>query len=119
MEVYHVTMTQGRSDSFTIEADSKSAVINLLNSMSTAVVSSVKLLVYSKEYGINYVPTLFSVVPFYSKILILVSSKTKAKTLTFYHFKKNYDKSKLLKEIQKLYIDDEPILDIINILHFE
>lgn len=119
MEAYHVTMTQGRSDSFTIESNSKSDILNLLNSMSTAVVSSIKLIVYSKEFGINYVPTIFSIVPFFSKVQILVRSKTKARTLTFYHFKKNYDKSTLLKDIKKLYIDDEPIEDIINILEYE
>lgn len=119
MEVYHITMSQGRSDSLTLEATSKSDILNLLNSMSTAIVSSIKLIVYSKEYGINYVPTIFALVPFFSKVQILVKSKTKARTLTFYHFKKNYDKDKLLKDIQKLYIDDESITDIINILEYE
>jgi hypothetical protein len=77
------------------------------------------LIVYSKEYGINYVPTIFALVPFFSKVQILAQSKTKARTLTFYHFKKNYDRKTLLKDIQKLYIDDEPITDIINILEYE
>jgi hypothetical protein len=41
MEVYHVTMSQGRSDGLTLEASGKTDILNLLNSMSTAVVSSI------------------------------------------------------------------------------
>ena len=119
MELYYVTLSQGRSDNVYLEADNKSDILTLLGAMSTAIVSSIKQIVYSKEYGINYVPTLFQQSAFFSKVLVLASSKTKAKTLTFYHFKKSYDKAILLNDIQKLYIDDEPIQDIINILEFE
>lgn len=119
MSLFYVSITQGRTDNVYLEADNKADILTLMNAMSTAVVSSIKQIVYSKENGINYIPTLFVPSPFFRKIEVLAKSKTKARTLTFYHFKKNYDKEILLRDIQKLYIDDEVIIDIINILEYE
>ncbi len=119
MNLFYVSMKQGRTDNVYLEADNKADILNLLGAMSTAVVSSIKQVVYSKENGINYIPTLFSKSPFFSKVLVFAKSETKAKVLTFYHFKKDYDKKQLLTDIQKLYIDNEKIIDIINILEYE
>uniref|UniRef100_UPI0040478318 hypothetical protein n=1 Tax=Aliarcobacter sp. TaxID=2321116 RepID=UPI0040478318 len=115
MPHYHVTLNQGRADSLTLEMDSKNDVLSFFNNVSTAIVSSIKQIVYSKELGINFVSRTISKEPYFSKILVTAKSKTKAKVFTLYYVKQSIKDEQILKSFQKLYIDDEIITDIYNI----
>lgn len=116
---FHVTLSQGRSDSLTLEADSKNDILTFFNTVSTAIVSSIKQIVYSKEYGINFVNQAISKGLYYRKVLVVAKSKTKARVFTLYFVKKTATDELILKSFQKLYIDDEKIEDIYNIQYYE
>lgn len=111
-------MNQGRSDTFIAESNSKYDLLNFLKTCSTATVTSIKEIVYSKEYGINFVKQTVNKEDYYKKIKVHAISKTKAKVFTLYFVKKSITKEQLLKNFKKLYIDDEQITDIANIIFY-
>lgn len=117
---FHVTMTQGRADSFELESTSKGKLLTFLNTVSTAVVSSIKEIVFSKEKNINYNSTIqISNEKAYRKVEVFCKSENYAKLFTLYHVPLSVTKELLVKEFKKLLILDEPIIDIYNVLFFE
>lgn len=112
---FHVTLKQGRSDSFIIEADSKNDLLSFFQSVSTAVVTSIKKIVFSKDLNINYAPKIPFDEPFYREVLIFAKSATKAKVFKIYFVKKTVTKDILFNQFKKLNIEDEKIIDIYNI----
>lgn len=115
MNKYSVSLKQGRTDTLTLEADSITDILTFFNTVSSAVVSSIKKIVFSKEYDINYLSSIPVYVPFYSEVLVFAKSQTKGKVFKLYFVKKTVTKEDLFKEFIKLKIEDENITDIYNI----
>lgn len=112
---FQVTLTQGRADSVFLEADNKNDVLNFFNSVSTAVVSSIKKIVFSKKYNINYINKIPNNEPYYKEVLVFAKSKTYSKVFKLYNVKVSITKEQLLKSFEKLNILDEKIVDIYNV----
>ncbi len=120
MKKFHVSLTQGRADTFTIEGQSSSKIINFFKSLSTAVLSSLKEIVYSKEHNINYSGNTVVVnnEESYRKVEVFARTKTYSKVFTLYHVKLSVTKDKIVNEFKKLMILDEPIIDVHEVLFF-
>ena len=115
MSSFHLTLRQGRSDSITLEADNKSDILTFFNTVSTAVVSSIKKIVYSNDLSSSSLNVPFVSSPFYSEVLVFAKSETKSFVFRLYFVNKTITKEILLNQFLKLYIDDEQITDIYNI----
>jgi hypothetical protein len=112
---FHVTLKQGRSDSLTLEADTKSDILTFFNTTSTAVVSGIKKIVFSKELNINFIPVPFVNSAYYKEVLVFAKSETKSKVFRLYFVNKSVTEDILFNQFLKLNIDDEKIIDIYNI----
>lgn len=115
MSYFHITLKQGRSDSMILESPSKLAILSFFNSVSTAIVSGIKKIVYSKDLKINYVPSTPTNEAYYKEVLVFAKSKTKSKVFRLYFVKESITKDKILNQFKKLNIDDEKIIDIYNV----
>lgn len=116
MALFHVTMSQGRADTFYLQSSSKSKVLNFLNSVSTAIVRNIKEVVYSKTYNVNYVskpPFVPSAV--YHKVIIFAYSDNYSEQFTLYNVKKSVTQQFLETEYKKMYIKDELIKGFFDI----
>ena len=115
-----ITTSQGRSDTFYLEATNKNKIISFLNYVSTAVIRNIKEVVYSKKYNINYV----SSIPFvestvYFKVILFAYSKTYSQQFTLYNVKKTITKEDLVNHYKKLLIVNEPILGFYDISFYK
>lgn len=113
---FHITMSQGRADTFYLESSSKSKVLSFLTTLSTAIVRNIKEVVYSKNYNVNYV----SKSPFveslaYHKVIIFAYSKNYSKQFTLYNVKKSITQEQLETAYKKLFIINEPIIGFYDI----
>lgn len=124
MSVFHVTLTQGRADTLYLYASSKTKVLNFLNSVSTAVVRSIKEVVWSMEFKIATSGSLPSIppplVPSWHRVIFEVYSATYSKTYTLF----GVPKTATLKGFElmfknRLYIKGELILGIRNFYTYE
>ena len=97
--IYHITTSQGRSDTFYLESSSKSKVLTFLNSVSTAVVRNIKEVVFSKKYNINYIEKEFVPSKTYYKVIVFALTKNYADTITLYNVKKTVTKDIIEKDI--------------------
>jgi len=118
MNKYHLTLSQGRADTIYLEADSKNKILNLFNTLSTAVVRNIKKVVYSKAFNINYTEKPYVRVPVYHKVEIFALSKSYSQTFTVFNVKRSVTKEMLETEYKKLLINDEPIIDFFSIVFF-
>lgn len=120
MYSYHLSLSQGRTDTIKVEASNKSDLLSFFNTVSTAIVSNIKKVVYSKELGINYTQSLTPYEPYYLKVNIFCKSATKAKTFQLYHVRKTATKETIISNFKKyILIDGEPILEVYSILVYE
>lgn len=120
MKYFHVTLTQGRSDSIECQADSKSDILNFFNTVSTAIVSSIKHVVYSKTKKINFTKSILpSKEKAYNRVEVFCRSKTYAKIFTLYHVPLSVTKEVLVSNFKKLLIVDEEIIDVFNVVFFD
>lgn len=113
---FHVTLSQGRADTFYLQSSSKSKVLTFLNSVSTAIVRNIKEVVYSKTYNINYVskPPFFPSAVFH-KVIIFAYSANYSQQFTLYNVKKSVTQELLETEYKKMYIKDEQITGFFDI----
>lgn len=112
---YHVTLTQGRSDTFYITTSTKAKVISFLKSISTAVLRNVKEVVYSKQFNINYIEKPFVSGNVYYKVVVFAKSENYTKKFDLYNIKKSVTQDIIVTQFKKLYINDELINDFISI----
>ena len=114
--IFHITCSQGRADTFYLEALSHSKVLIFLNTVSTAIVRNIKQVVYSKQFNINYIsgaPFVPSLV--FHKVIVYAFSKSYSKQYTLYNVKKTVTKSIIETEFKKMLIDNEPIIGFYDI----
>lgn len=110
-----MTIRQGRSDSLTLEANSKSDILTFFSATSTAVVSGIKKIVFTKDLSSSSLNVPFVSSPFYSQVLVFAKGKTKSKVFRLHFVKKTVTDEILLNQFLKLYIDDEQITDVYNL----
>lgn len=114
MPLYHITMTQGRSDSFYVECSSSPILKNFLTTVSTANIDNIKEVVYSKEFDINFVKKTNESISYDLELNIFCSSKNYSKTIKLPFIKKNLSSTNIIKTIKKnLLINNEKIENII------
>ena len=116
--LFHVTLSQGRSDSIYLESSTKSKVLTFLQSVSTAVVRNIKEVVYSKDFNINYVQKPYVASDSWYKVIFVAESKNYAQTFTFFNIKKSVSPDVFEQQFKKLFIKNEPILSIFDIQYF-
>jgi hypothetical protein len=112
---FHVTMTQGRADSFTLESNSLNDLKTFLSNISTAVITSIKKIVFSKELNINYSSRSVVVEPYYHSVSVFCKSDNFADIITLYNVKKSITTKDILDNVKLLTLNNEPIIDIYNI----
>lgn len=118
MSLYQITLNQGRSDTIQLEASSLFDVRTFLESLTTANITSVKKVVYSKDLGIGsgfttYIPNNQD-----SYLNVMVKSKKGyVGTLNLSYPIKNLTSETISKSIkQHLLINGDEIVDIVNII---
>ncbi len=118
--IYHTTMTQARAHSFYLESISHAKLLSLLNTISTAVVTNIKKVEYSKAFGVNYtgVP-IRTIEPSYQRVEVFCRTKDRARVLTLYDVKKSVTDKSLTKSCKRLMIEGEKIIDVYNILYYD
>ncbi|ADG93357.1 hypothetical protein Arnit_1703 [Arcobacter nitrofigilis DSM 7299] len=118
-KIFHVTLTQGRADTFYIEANTKSDVLTFLSSVSTAVISNIKEVVFSKEYDINYIPQTIENNTSHKSVKAIALSKTYSKIFEFFNIKDSVTNQDIIKQLKQLMILNEPIIDIASITFYK
>jgi hypothetical protein len=115
---YQVTANQGRTDTFIVEADTVTDIKTFYEAVSTANITSIKKIVYSKELGIG--TALTSYVPNnQDKFLNIMVKNEKGVTdsLNISFPIKNLSSELITKNIKKyLTLDGHPIVEVLNIL---
>ena len=116
MPLYHITMTQGRSDTFTVESSSYNKIKQMLNSLSTANIDNIKEIVYSKDLDINYSIKTTEANLSNSQMNVLCKSKKYTKLFHFPLVAKNLSVDKVSNIFKKHFlINGEPVIEILNI----
>lgn len=119
-KIFHVTMTQGRADTFYLQSSSKTKILTLLNSLSTAVVRNIKEVVYSKTYNVNYtLKAPFVPSSVFHKVVIFAYSKNYSQQFTLYNVKKSVTQELLETEYKKMFIKDELIIGFFDISFYD
>jgi hypothetical protein len=118
-KLFHVTLTQGRADTLTLEADTKSDVISFLTAITTATISNIKEIVYSKEHNINYVPQAVEQTSCYRCVTVFATSENYAEVFYLYNVKHTVTKEKIIEQIQHLNILDEQINDVVSVTFYD
>lgn len=116
--LFHVTLKQGhRSDTLYLESSSETKLKKFLKSISTTDIISLKKVVYSKKFDINYSITNFISSNNHNEQLeIIVESESYVDLIIIKYAKKNLDKKTIEDTLKKyLLLKNEPILKIISI----
>jgi len=115
---FQVTLNQGRTDTLTLEANSLSDVKNFFKEVSTANITAIKKIVYSKDLGIgsaltNYTPNNQDI---YLNILVK-NEDGKTGTINIQYPLKNISKEHIIKTVKKnLLLGEKSIIEVLNIL---
>ncbi|MDD3437348.1 MAG: hypothetical protein PHC64_09385 [Candidatus Gastranaerophilales bacterium] len=116
MPHYHITLKQGRSDTLTAEFGSVNDVKDFFNKVSTARVTNIKEIVYSKDLNINYTQKTYIDDNFKEECRILAEEEKRAKIISLYKIKKDITPQIIEQSLikNKILLDDKPIQRIIN-----
>lgn len=118
-KVFHVTLTQGRADTLYLEANTKSDVLSFLSSITTAVISNIKEVVFSKDYNINYIPQTYEQTTSFKTVSVFALSENYADTFEFYNVKHTVTKEQIIKQMKNLMILDENIIDVADVTFYD
>ena len=116
--LYHLSQAGFRTDTITVEASSKTKILNFFNTYSLSVIRNIKEIVFSKDHKINYVKKEFQSVGRYKKVIITALSENHSKIFTLFNVKKTVTQAQIIIQFKKLLIIDEPIIDFTSILFF-
>ncbi len=113
---YQVTLNQGRSDTLTVEADSLLNVKTFFQTVSTANITSIKKIVYSKDLGIGTAITTYIYNNQNKYLNILVrTDKGYTSTINISFPIKNLTKDNLVQSVKKnLLINGDKIVSVID-----
>lgn len=118
-KIFHVTLTQGRADTLYIEADSKSDVLTFFDSLSTAVISNIKEVVFSKDYDINFIAQSYENTTSFKVVRVFALSENYAQTFEFFNVKHTVTKEQMINKVKKLMIKDEQIIDVASVTFYD
>lgn len=118
-KIFHITLSQGRADTLYLEANSKADVISFLESITTAVISNIKEVVFSKDYNINYINQIVEQTTSFKTVSVFVLSKTYAETFELYNVKHSVTKEQIIKQMKNLMILDENIIDVASVTFYD
>lgn len=118
-KLFHITLTQGRADTLTLEADSKADVVNFFTPITTAVISNIKEIVFSKEHNINYVQQTIEETSSFKSVTVLSFSNSYAETFEFFNVKHSVTKQDIINQMKNLFILNEPIIDIGSLTFYD
>ncbi len=115
---YQVTLNQGRTDTVTVEADSLIDVKAFFQTVSTASITMIKKIVFSKDLGIGSVATTYIPNNQNKYLNILVKTEKNYTTTINLSFPiKNIDKKKIVESVKKnLLCNGDKITSVINIV---
>jgi hypothetical protein len=118
MPYFQVTLNQGRTDTVTAEFFSFQDCKTFWNSVSTANITSIKEIVYSKELNIGTALTSFTPSNNNTYLNIMVrNSNGENGVINIQHPIKNLSKEQIIKSVKKnLLLNDKPITNILNIM---
>ena len=115
---YQITLNQGRTDTVTVEADTVTDIKTFYQAVSTANITSIKKIVYSKEFGIGTALTTY--VPNNQDRFLNIMVKNKkgmTGTLNISFPIKNLSNEMIIKSVKKyLTLDGDEISEVINII---
>ena len=115
---YQVTLNQGRTDTVTIESDSLIDVKTFFTTVSTANITSIKKIVYSKSLGIGSASTSYTSNNQNKFLKAFVKTDSgKASIIVISFPLKNLTKELIIKSIKKnLLCNGEKISSVVNII---
>ncbi len=115
---YQVTLNQGRTDTLTIQADSVTDIKTFFETVSTATITIIKKIVYSKELGIGAISSTYQPNNQNKFLKVLVKNEDNFTSSLNISFPiKGISKDTIIKSIKKnLLINDKLIVEVINIL---
>jgi hypothetical protein len=115
---YQVTLNQGRTDTLTLEADSLFDVKTFFETVSTASITMIKKIVFSKDLGVGSATTSYTPNNQDNFLNIFVKNKKGVTGTLFINFPiKNISEDKIIKSVKKnLTLNGEPIAEVINII---
>ena len=115
---FHCTVRQGRrSDTFYLESPSETKVKHLLQSLTTASITSIKKVVYSKKLDIAYHATNHIESKYDIELVAIIKSKIYQDIVAIKYPKQNLDKDTVIKFLKKyLTIKGQPVTNVVNIL---
>lgn len=115
---YQVTLNQGRTDTLLVESDSELDVRSFFDTVSTANVTSIKKIVFSKVLGIGSMYTTYIPNNQNRYLNVLVQTeKGYTTTLNFQFPIKLLDKQKIIDSIKKnLLCNGDKITKVLNIM---
>ena len=118
MAYYQVTLNQGRTDTITIEANSVSDIKKFFNAISTANITMIKKIVYSKDKKIGSSIPVYELHNFnYKKLLALVSNGEITSQISLEFPKKDIKKDKVVNSIKKnLLLNNKKITKIYDVV---
>jgi len=121
MSMFHITYNQGRTDNVTLEANSHLNILEFFNQVSTAGVTIIKEILFSKNYNINYIEHNRYDEPFDRELRVMVETKKhKNKIITLRFAKKDLTKQQITKLVkQYAQVDDEPIIRVLDIVRWK
>lgn len=115
--LFHATLKMGqRSDTFYIQSSSETKVKNFLTTVSESELISLKKVVYSKKYNINYTEKNHIETDHNLELNVIVSSKSYSDEFVIRYPKKTLDLETITKTIKKyVLLYDEKIESIIDV----
>jgi len=118
MAYYKVTLNQGRTDTVLVEADSLTNVKTFFETVSTANITIIKKVIFSKDLGIGSVVTTYTPNNQFKYLKALVKTKKGySSTISLSFPMKNLTQEKIIKSIKKnLLLKSDEITEIINII---
>lgn len=117
--IFHVTVTQGRADTFYIEADTKGDVLSFLGSITEATITNIKEVVFSKDLNINYIPQTQEYETAFRVVHVMAFSDSYAENFELFNVKHTATKDSIIAHMKNMFILDEPIIDVADITFYD
>lgn len=117
-KLFYVTLNQGRTDNVYLYADSKEDILSFFNAVSTANVTIIKKVIYSKTHLVNTSGVRgFTPEPHNEEIKVMYSTYNYTDMLTIRFPKQNITNDFLISKMKQfLRYKNESIIDVLSIV---
>jgi hypothetical protein len=115
---FHITLTQGkRADTFYAEFTSETKAKTFFQTVSTASITSIKKVVYSKKYDINYHDTNHIETKYNDELIATIQSKDYTDIFKMKFPRIDLTQKQIIKHIKKnITIKGQPVINVVNLL---